>query len=151
KSAALDTFPAILNNAFIQQQKADLARKQSEYGELGEHVGERHPEMIKLHSAIEMAQGKIDGEIAKIVEGVKNEYLTALAKEQSLTNALNQQKNEALSMNRKAIDYSVLDRDVQSSKQIYESLMQRAKETGVSSELKTSNIRIVDEAERPRT
>ena len=54
-------------------------------------------------------------------------------------------------MNRKGIEYSVLERDVQSSKQIYESLLQRAKETGVSGELKTSNIRVVDEAERPRT
>src|SRR5262249_95658 len=50
----------------------------------------------------------------------------------------------------KAIDYGVLERDVQSSKQIYESLLQRAKETGVSRELKTSNIRVVDAAERPR-
>jgi capsular exopolysaccharide synthesis family protein len=50
-------------------------------------------------------------------------------------------------MNRKAIDYGVLERDVESSKQIYQSLLQRAKETGVSGELKTSNIRIVDEAD----
>ena len=35
-------------------------------------------------------------------------------------------------MNRKGIDYSVLEREVQSSKQLYESLMQRAKETGIS-------------------
>jgi succinoglycan biosynthesis transport protein ExoP len=52
-------------------------------------------------------------------------------------------------MNRKAIEYSVLDRDVQSNKQLYESLLQRAKETGISSELRTSNIRVVDHAERP--
>jgi capsular exopolysaccharide synthesis family protein len=81
---------------------------------------------------------------------VRNEYLSALAKENSLIGALNQQKDEAMSMNRKAIDYGVLERDVQSNKQLYESLLQRAKETGVSSELKTSNIRVVDRAERPR-
>ena len=44
-------------------------------------------------------------------------------------------------MNRKAIEYSVLERDVESSRQLYDSLLQRAKETGVSGELKTSNIR----------
>src|SRR3954466_8627353 len=53
-------------------------------------------------------------------------------------------------MNRKAIDYGVLDREVESSKQIYNSLLQRAKETGVSGELKSSNIRVVDAAEQPR-
>ena len=85
-----------------------------------------------------------------MVQSVRNEYLSALAKENSLTRALDQQKAEAQTMNRKAIDYGVLERDVQSSKQIYESLLQRAKETGVSRELKTSNIRVVDAAERPR-
>ena len=53
-------------------------------------------------------------------------------------------------MNRKAIEYSVLERDVESSRQIYDSLMQRAKETSVAGELKSSNIRVVDRAEVPR-
>jgi capsular exopolysaccharide synthesis family protein len=149
-AAALNTFPAILTNTFIQQQKAELARLQSQYAQLGEKLGERHPDMLKIRSAIDQAQAKVDGEIGNVVQSVRNEYQTALAKENSLVAALNQQKGDALSMNRKAITYNVLERDMQSNKQIYESLMQRAKETGVSGALKTSNIRIVDQAERPR-
>jgi capsular exopolysaccharide synthesis family protein len=80
---------------------------------------------------------------------VKNEYLAALAKENALTAALNAQKGDAMAMNRKEIDYSVLDRDVQSSRQLYDNLLQRAKETGVSTELKTSNIRVLDRAQTP--
>ena len=147
---ALDSFPAILSNTYIQQQKAYLAQLQSQYTQLSEKLGERHPEIIKVQSAIQMSQTKLDGEIAKIVQSVRNEYKAALAKENSLIQELNQQKLEAQGMARKSIDYSVLERDVQSSKQIYESLLQRAKETGISSELKTSNIRIVDRAEQPR-
>ena len=147
---ALDSFPAILSNTYIQQQKASLAELQSQYTQLSEKLGERHPEIIKVQSAIHMAQTKLDGEVAKIVQSVRNEYRAALAKENSLIQELNQQKLEAQGMARKSIDYSVLERDVQSSKQIYESLLQRAKETGISSELKASNIRIVDRAEQPR-
>jgi len=147
---ALDSFPAILSNTYIQQQKAYLAQLQSQYTQLSEKLGERHPEIIKVQSAIHMAQTKLDGEVAKIVQSVRNEYKAALAKENSLIQELNQQKLEAQGMARKSIDYSVLERDVQSSKQIYESLLQRAKETGISSELKASNIRIVDRAEQPR-
>ncbi len=147
---ALDSFPAILSNTYIQQQKAYLAQLQSQYTQLSEKLGERHPEIIKVQSAIHMSQTKLDGEIAKIVQSVRNEYKAALAKENSLIQELNQQKLEAQGMARKSIDYGVLERDVQSSKQIYESLLQRAKETGISSELKTSNIRIVDRAEQPR-
>ena len=65
-------------------------------------------------------------------------------------NALDQQKREALALNRKSIDYSALQRDAMSNRQIFESLMQRTKETGISGELKTSNIRVIDAAETPR-
>jgi polysaccharide biosynthesis transport protein len=148
---ALDSFPAILSNTYVQQQKAELAHLQSQLMQLSDRLGDRHPEIIKLRSAIELGQAKLEGEIAKIVQSVRSEYQAALAKENSLIGALNQQKLEAQAMNRKAIDYGVLERDVQSSKQIYESLLQRAKETGVSTELRTSNIRIVDPAQRPRS
>lgn len=148
--ARLDTFPAILTNTFIQQQKGDLADLQRQFAQLSDKLGDKHPDIIKLKSAIQVSQAKLNGEIAKVVQSVRSEYQAALAQENSLTQALNQQKGEALSMNRKAIDYGVLERDVESSKQLYNNLLQRAKETGVSGELKTSNIRVVDAAERPR-
>lgn len=148
--ARLDSFPAILSNAFIQQQKTELAGLQQQLAQLGEKLGDKHPDIVKIKSAIQLSQTKLHGEIAKVVQSVRSEYQAALSQENSLTAALNQQKGEALSMNRKAIDYAVLERDVQSTTQIYTSLMQRAKETGVSGELKTSNIRVVDAAEKPR-
>jgi succinoglycan biosynthesis transport protein ExoP len=150
-NVALDSFPAILGNTFIQQQKSELALLQREYAQASEKLGDRHPDMIKIRSAVEMTQARLDAEIGKTVEAVRNEYQAALAKEQSLTEALNAQKGDALSMNRQAIDYNALERDVQSSKQMYESLMQRAKETGISAALKTTNIRVVDAAGLPRS
>ena len=148
--AALDTFPAILANSFIQQQKGELAQLQQQYAQLSEKFGEKHPEIVKTRSAIQNAQMKLQVEISKVVQSVRTEYQAALAQETSMSAALGQQKSEALSMNRKGIEYSVLERDMQSSKQLYENLMQRAKETSVSSELKSSNIRVIDKAERPR-
>jgi capsular exopolysaccharide synthesis family protein len=147
--AMLDTFPAILANEFIQQQKAELATLQRKQAQLAEKYGERHPEMIEVHSAIQTSQLRLQGEVAKIVQAVRTEYQAAVAQEQSMTAALDSQKGEALAMNRKAIDYGVIQRDVDSNKQIYDSLLQRAKETGVSGELRTSNVRIVDPAEPP--
>ena len=147
--AAVTTFPAILANTFIQQQKTELAALQRQKAQMAERLGDRHPEMVKVQSAILHAEGQIQIEIAKIVAAVRNEYEAARAQEESVAAALAGQKTEALAMNRKAIEYSVLERDVDSSKQVYNSLLQRAKETSVSGELKSSNIRIVDRAERP--
>jgi len=147
---ALDTFPAILANTFIQQQKAEIADLQRQQAQLSEKLGPRHPDMLKLSNAIQVAEVKLQAEIAKVVQAVKNEYQAAVIQEQSLSGALDHQKRDALSLNRKGIDYGVLQRDAATNRQIFDSLLQRAKETGVSTELKTSNIRVVDAAETPR-
>src|SRR5205814_7036675 len=99
---------------------------------------------------IQMVDTRIQGEIAKTVEALANEYRAAVSQEQSLVQALDQQKREALALNRKNIDYGALQRDASTNRQIFESLLQRTKETGISGELKVSNIRVVDAAEVPQ-
>lgn len=148
--ASLDTFPAILSSTFIQQQKGELANLQRQQAQLSEKLGPRHPEMVKLGLAIQTAEAKIRGEISKVVDAMRNDYEQALAQEKSLTTALEQQKRDALALNRKGIEYGVLTRNAASNRQIFEALLQRTKETGISGELKTSNIRVVDPAETPR-
>ncbi len=148
--SALDTFPAILSNSFIQQQKAEIADLQRQQAQLSEKLGPNHPDMLKVSNAIHLAETKLQGEVAKIVQSVKNEYQASVIQEQNLAAALEQQKRDALALNRKSIDYGVLQRDAATNRQIFDSLLQRTKETGISGELKTSNIRIVDAAETPR-
>ena len=147
---ALDTFPAILTNTFIQQQKGDLADLQRQKAQLSNKLGSSHPDMLKIGLAIQTAEGNIQGEIAKVVQSTRNEFESSRAQERSLVDALEQQKRDAQELNRKGIDYGVLQRDAASNRQIFESLMQRTKETGISGELRTSNIRVVDAAEVPR-
>jgi succinoglycan biosynthesis transport protein ExoP len=149
--ALLDTFPAILTNSFIQGLKIELASLQRQKAGLAEKFLASHPQMVSVNTAITNTEAKLATEVEKVVLSVKSEFDAALAQERSLTGALNQQKTEALAMNQKSIEYSVLEREVQSGRQIYDSLMQRSKETGVSGELRTSNIRLVDAAERPQS
>ncbi len=148
---ALDTFPAILSNGYIQQLKSELSQLEAQRRQLADKLGAKHPDMMKVTSAIESAQAKLDAELAKVVHSVRNEYLAAQAGEQSLMAALNAQKNDALEQNRKGIDYGALQRDAATNRQLFEGLLQRAKETGISGELKPSNVRIVDVAEVPRS
>jgi capsular exopolysaccharide synthesis family protein len=149
--SALDTFPGILSNSFIQALKTNVADLQRQYATTSQTLGERHPEMKKLKSSIDATEARLQGEIGKVVESVRNEFLTAQAQENRLIDALDAQKGEALSLNRRGIEYGVLRREAESNRQIYDSLLQRAKETSISSELKTSNIRIIDPGETPRS
>lgn len=148
-TSAIDTFPALVANEYIQKLKSELGDLQRQQAQLAEKYGDRHPEMIKVRSAIQTTQAKFNLEVTKVVESVKADYQAALAQERSLVGALEGQKTEALGLNRKGIEYSVLEREAESNRQVYEALLQRTKETGISGELKTSNIRVVDSAEVP--
>jgi capsular exopolysaccharide synthesis family protein len=66
-----------------------------------------------------------------------------------LGKALDQQKLEANQLNEKAIEYSILKRDLDANRTLYEGLLQKLKEAGVAAGLRSSNIRIVDNARVP--
>jgi capsular exopolysaccharide synthesis family protein len=147
--APLDTFPTIVGNTFIQGLKADLASLQRERLQLAERLGDLHPEMIKIDTAIDTAQQRLNAEMAKVVEGIKNDYKGAQATEQALASALETQRREVLAQNRTAIGYRALTRDAASTQQMFDTLQQRVKETEIASELQSNNIRILDLAPVP--
>ena len=80
---------------------------------------------------------------------IRDEYLAAVQRENLLTTAFEQQKQEANQLNESAIEYSVLKRDAETNRQLYQDLLQRLKEAGVSAGLRSSNIRVVDIARTP--
>lgn len=147
--AAIDSVPMILSNTFVQQQKSELAGLQRQRAQLSEKLGPNHPEMVKIGVAIRNAEARIQAEVGQIVQAMQSEYESALTEERTLAAALNQQKQEAQVLNRAGIQYGVLQRDATANRQMFESLLKRTQETGVTEELKAGNIRIVDPAETP--
>jgi capsular exopolysaccharide synthesis family protein len=147
--AALDTFPLILSNAYIQQLKAQVAELQKEQANLAERYGDRYPDMVRVKTALQAAEARLQGEIAKTVESVRNDFLAARAQEQSLTEALDSQKRLALNQNRVEIEYASLERDAQSNRQVLENLLQQAKQSGLAAAVSASNIRVVEQAVVP--
>lgn len=148
--AALDTFPAILNNTFIQQLKTQLNDLQRQRAQLGEKLGVRHPDMTRLQSAIDSTEARFASEVQKVVQALRNDYLAAEANERGLQGSLDQQRAEAQELNRAAVKYGVLERDAAANKTMFSGLLQRTRETDIAADLRTSNIRIVDAAEVPR-
>lgn len=148
--AALDTFPAIQASPFIQTLKSEVASLQRQKQELAQRLGERHPDMVKLDTAVQSAEARLRSEVGKVVQSVENEYLSALAQQQRLLGELSSQQRQVLMADRRALDYGVLQREVASNQQIFDSLLQRAKEIGITGEFRSTNVRVVDQAEAPQ-
>ncbi|MCU0594281.1 MAG: polysaccharide biosynthesis tyrosine autokinase [Desulfobacterota bacterium] len=147
----LDSVPEVLNNDLIRQIKSmevDLYKRMSE---LSKKYGEQHPQMIAIESELKTLQKRKAQEITRVINSLRNEYKVAEAREKSLKAALEKQKRESLDLNQKAIQYTVLSREAESAKQMYDLLIKRFKETSLTEDMRTGNIRIIDRAEVPKT
>lgn len=145
----LDSISEVLHNDLVKDIKKKEVELYNKLSEISKKYGANHPQMIAINSEIaDLHQRKVQ-EGKRIVTSLKNEYQLALAKEESLKKSFEDQKTETLTMNKKAILYSVLQRQAESSRHMYELLIKRFKETSLTEEMKTGNIRVVDKAEIP--
>lgn len=109
-------------------------------------LGPAHPKVTELTNQLKELESSIDTEVTRVRLRAKSEYQRALNRERMLEAALDAQKREENQLNERAIDYNLLKRDVDSNRQLYESLLQKLKEAGISASLHSSNVRIIDAA-----
>jgi len=146
---AADTYPVIAQNGAIQRIKLELQKLEQDRRELSQRYGELHPEMKKLAAAIEDARARLQAEVAKVVESVRQEYESALQEERRLAAQYAEAEREAAELNRKSIDYSVLENQAKTNREIYQRLLQQQQELQVASNSKANNVRLADRAEVP--
>jgi capsular exopolysaccharide synthesis family protein len=148
-SDSADAFPVIAANPGVAETKSKLADLVAEKTRLSAKYLPNHPEIQKLEIQIKNARETLTAQRARVIETVKNEYETSVAQERSLSGSLEQQKNEAMDLDRKSGDYVVLQRLAESDRQLWQSLLQQQKELQVVSNSRSNNVQLMDRAEVP--
>jgi uncharacterized protein involved in exopolysaccharide biosynthesis len=139
------------DNPLIQKLMADAADLEVQLSKALKTYKDKHPEVLKLRSQMEQVQERMRAEIATAMRAVEAEYRVAKGREDALAGRLEAVKREGLDLNEKEIQYSALQRETSSNQQLYDVVLKRVKETGLSGGLETNNIRIVEEARVPNT
>src|ERR1700678_2769942 len=130
----------------LREKEADL---NTHHAQATTQFGSGYPKVVELNNQLKQVRAEIAAEETRMQQGIRDEYLAAVQRENLLTSAFEQQKREANQLNESAIEYSVLKRDAESNRELYQDLLQRLKEAGVSAGLRSSNIRVVDIARTP--
>jgi capsular exopolysaccharide synthesis family protein len=147
----LETFPAIVNNQLIQKTKADLAALENQDAQLeAEGIGPAFGTRVSLAAQIDTKTRELNMQVSQVVQAVRSEYEVAKAQEDSLAEQLETEKSESLAFDSRGIEYMALEREATSARQLFDNLMSRAQETGVTGEYRGSNVQVVDIAEVPR-
>ena len=131
-------------------QLADLRQKRAE---LLVQNTEEWPEVKEIDQQIAVLENQLKESVGRATAIVKSNLATryhqALSHEQALRTAFNQQKEETLTQNEAAINYKIIQQEIETNKTLLDSLLQRAKQNDVSAAGLQNNIHVIDYAIPP--
>jgi polysaccharide biosynthesis transport protein len=145
-SGNVDALPASRDNTVVQdllKRKSDI---DAQYAEAVNQYGPNYPKVQRLAAQRKEIDDNLASARSTTVESIQVEYNTARSHVGLLQEALDKQKSEANDLAEKLVQYHILQHDAESNKQLYDGLLQKLKEAGITAGLRSSNIRVVDPA-----
>jgi capsular exopolysaccharide synthesis family protein len=149
KSDAADSFPVIAANPGVMEAKTRLTELQAEKARLSSRYLPGHPDLIKVEGQIDNARAALVAQRTRVIESARNEFEAAEIEERSYAGQLESQKGAAMDLDRKSGGYLVLQRQAETNRAVYQSLLQQQKELRVVSNSRTNNVSVMDRAEVP--
>src|SRR5580704_15364769 len=148
-ATALDTAGSPSASALLEGLRGKAADTRIQVAELSTQFGPSYPKVAQQNGQLKEIDAQIVSETRKVAGKIRGQYMASVQRENMLHEALEKQKQEENKLNESAIEYSILKRDLESYRTLYEGLMEKMKEAGVSAGLKSNNFRIVDVARVP--
>jgi capsular exopolysaccharide synthesis family protein len=150
RSAELMTLPDVLQNPTIQRLTEQRAVLNAEYQQKLSVYQPDYPEMVRLKAQIDEAEGQIQTIASNIRSSVRSQYEIAANEERSLQAQVTGLTGDVLDLRDRSVQYNILQRELDTTRTLYEGLLQRYKEVGVTGGVTANNISIVDSATPPR-
>ena len=145
----LSSVPAVLSNPLIQQFQAEVAKAQAKVEELSGRYGSKHPALISAQSELRTAQTSLRLQVQQVVAGIERQYQLAVASEGALQKSFNTNKAQIQNISRKEFQLREYQREVDSTRALYETFVTRLKETAATSDMDSAKARVVDPAITP--
>jgi succinoglycan biosynthesis transport protein ExoP len=149
ESGALDAVPQIRDNTVLQEMQKRRGDLSIQYTDAVNQYGPNFPKVQRLQAQLKELEAQMAQERKGIIVQLRSDYDEARQHQELISQRLEQQKTETNSMSEKMVQYNILKREAEANKVLYEGLLTKLKEAGISAGLKSSNIRVVDPAMIP--
>jgi capsular exopolysaccharide synthesis family protein len=143
------SLPGVVENKLMQDLTVRLADLKRQQAQLAATFSSQYPKVKQIENQIGELEATLAEERERAAKQITNEYRAARRQEGLLQTAFVNQQAQANQIAERAVQYRILKREVETQKQLYDTLLQRHRQAGVSAGLRATNIRIVDEARPP--
>lgn len=138
------TAPAQLNSL-----RGQLAVAKAQYSQLGTTLGPKNPQMQSLQNQISELTRAINSEQNRLQTQARETYLAAKATEEKTEQELDARKADAYKQGNDLVQYTLVQREYEQDRNLYEGLEQRLETAKVESGLDASEVDQVDKALPP--
>jgi polysaccharide biosynthesis transport protein len=149
RNATVENFPQSLKTDSMRRQEDRLFALRQQLASLSSRFGSQWPEVVQTERQIAEVEQQILQEKQETLARSRQDYSVAIRHRQMLADSLERQKALADRLSEDSIQYNILRREVDTNRELYEGLLQRLKEVGVTAGMRSSNIHIVDRGEVP--
>jgi succinoglycan biosynthesis transport protein ExoP len=141
-----DAISAVRESLVIQDILKQESALSAQYTDAVNQYGPKYPKVVRLQAQLKDLDQLVAREKTNIGNQMEAEYHGSRQRELLLKNALDEQKAETNQMAEKLVQYNILKREADTNKQLYDGMLQKLKEAGITAGLRSSNIRVVDPA-----
>src|SRR4030081_2991474 len=149
-SSDAGAIPEALQSPTIANLRAQYAEARKRYAELTGELGPLHPSLRQMEKQVEDLRRTINEEVDRFAQSAKNDLTRARDFEASLNKALDAQKRQSVQLSQASVRLRELEREVEASRDVYQSFLKRSRETEEQESLNTSSARIIGEATVPQ-
>jgi len=140
---------SLLNNPLINSLYSQLIEAEMEQTNLSKVYKPKHPKMIQASTQRENIQKKMREEIDKELANIESNIAALTANENVLQQTISGYENDALETNRKQLQYTILQRNVETNQKLHDTLLTKLKEADITDTMVISNIRVAEKANKP--
>ena len=144
-----DALPDVLNDTGLRETQTKITDLNRQIAELGVIYTPEHSRIKRLQNQLATLQSAYERDRTAILRRIRNEYDEALSKEKLLAAAYSAQTKQVTGESEKAIQYNMLKREVDSSRTLYDTMLQQLKQATIAAAMRASNVRVVDQARVP--
>jgi uncharacterized protein involved in exopolysaccharide biosynthesis len=152
RRAATDAgaIPEALQSPTIANLRSQYAEARKRLAELTSELGPLHPSLRQMEKQVEDLRRTVNEEVDRFAQSAKNDLTRARDYEASLSNALEAQKRQSVQLSQASVRLRELEREVEASRDVYQTFLKRSRETEEQETLNTSSARIIGEATVPQ-
>lgn len=149
EGASVYSHPLMLQNEGVQALRATRGKLEADYQEKLLTYKPAYPVMLQIKNQIEQIDKQLAAEVQIIKTGMMASFQAARDKESMLQSQVDALADEVLALQSRSTSFTLLEREVETNRQLYDALLQRYKEVGITSTVEGNNVSIVDSALRP--